>query len=47
MNLMLALMFACIAIGLIAPQLGRKQHYLVAAFATVATILWFSSRRFM
>jgi hypothetical protein len=47
MNLMLTLMFACITVGLLAPRLGRREHLLVAAFATIATILWFFFRRFM
>jgi hypothetical protein len=47
MNLMLTLIFCCIAVGLVAPRLGRREHLIIAGFATVATVLWFSSRRFM
>jgi hypothetical protein len=47
MNLMLTLIFACIAVGLLAKSLDRRHTWLVTGFATVATVLWFVSRRFM
>jgi uncharacterized membrane protein YccC len=47
MNLMITLMLACVAVGLLSRTLGPRQYLLVAGFATVATVLWFSSRRYM
>jgi hypothetical protein len=47
MNLMLTLMLASIVVGLAVPRVGPRQYLLAAAFATVATAMWFASLRWM
>jgi hypothetical protein len=40
-------MLACVAVGLVVQTIDKRHYYLVAGFATAATVLWFASRRFM
>ena len=48
MNLQLAMIFTCVAIGLLAPRFGRRAHFLIGLLATAMTALYyFFSGRFM
>jgi hypothetical protein len=47
MNLMLAVIFLCIVLGLLAPRLGAREHLAVAALATAMTALYLFANRFM
>jgi hypothetical protein len=47
MNLMLVLIFSCVTLGLVVPRIGPRQTLLVAAMATVVTVLYYASQRFM
>jgi fucose permease len=48
MNLMLAFLFVCIALGLLAPRLGRREQLILGFLATMTTALYFFlSARFM
>ncbi len=41
MNLMLLAILAFVAVGLLAPQFGRRQYWLVAGIAMLMTGLYF------
>jgi hypothetical protein len=47
MNLMLAVMFLCLFLGLRAPAIGPRAHVIVIAAATVMAGLYLFVRRFM
>lgn len=47
MNLMLAVIFVCIAIGLLAPRIGMREQLTVSVIAVAMTCLYFFTRRFM
>jgi hypothetical protein len=48
MNLMLVVIFACVAIGLFARRFGPREYCLVAVVACAMTLLYFLfSERFM
>ena len=48
MMLMLAVIFLCIAIGLLAPRFGTREHLAIAFLATTMTALYlFLAERFM
>ena len=40
MNVLLAVLFTCVGLGLLAPRLGRNQHLIIVALATLATALY-------
>ena len=41
MMLMLAVIFLCVALGLLAPRLGVREHLIVAFIAMLMTALYF------
>jgi len=48
MNLMLSVLFACVAVGLLSARFGRTQGFLVLGFATVMALLYlFQGYRFI
>ena len=48
MNLMLAVILLCVALGLVAPRFGRREQLAVGFLATAMTALYFFfSARFM
>jgi lipopolysaccharide export LptBFGC system permease protein LptF len=48
MNLMLSVMFLCLAVGVLSPRFGRLQQTAIAVIATVMTALYyFRAERFM
>ena len=47
MNLMLAVIFVCIALGLLAPRIGTREQLAVGAIAVSMTCLYLFMRRFM
>lgn len=47
MNLMLVLIFSCVSLGLIVPRVGPRQTLLVAVMATMVTVMYYASRRFL
>ena len=47
MNLMLAVIFVCIALGLLAPRIGRREQLAVVVIAVAMTSLYFFTRRFI
>ena len=47
MNLMLLLIIICVALGLLSPRVGPRQYAAVAAAASVVTVLYFASLRFL
>ena len=47
MNLMLAFMFVCVALGLLARQVGRREQLAIAMLATAMTGLYLFTNRFM
>lgn len=48
MNLMLTVIFLCVAVGLLFPRFGRLQQAAIAVIATVMTALYyFRGERFM
>jgi hypothetical protein len=48
MNLMLAIMFLCVALGLVAGRFGRREYCLITLMATAMTLLyWLFGERFM
>lgn len=47
MNLMLAVIFACVALGLFAPSFGRRENAIVALLAVTMTALYYFFERFM
>jgi len=44
---MLAVIFVCIALGLLAPRIGTREQVAVGAIAVAMTCLYFFTRRFM
>jgi hypothetical protein len=47
MNLMLTVIFVCVALGLLAPKLGRREHLAIVVMATTMTGLYYFVQRFM
>jgi hypothetical protein len=47
MNLMLTVIFSCLAIGLIVRRVGVREHLLILGIATVMTFLYFFVGRTM
>ncbi len=48
MNLMLAVIFLCVAIGLLAPRIGRREQAGVVLLAVIMTALYyFRGERFV
>jgi hypothetical protein len=47
MNLMLAVLFVCIALGLAAPRIGAREQLAIVIIAVGMTGLYFFTRRFM
>jgi hypothetical protein len=48
MNLMLAVLFVCVGLGLLAPRFGRRENLAVVALATVMSLLYlFQGYRFI
>lgn len=47
MNLMLAVIFLCVALGLFVRRLGVREQLLVVVIATTMTGLYFFAERFM
>ena len=47
MNLMLAVIFVCIVLGLLAPRIGTREQLAVGVIAVAMTCLYFFTRRFM
>jgi hypothetical protein len=47
MNLMLTVIVLFIALGLLAPRLGVRQHLIIVSLATTMTALYFFTTRFM
>jgi hypothetical protein len=47
MNLMLAVLMASVAIGLLTPRFERPVYLLLAVLATVMTALYYFTTRFM
>jgi hypothetical protein len=41
MKVLLAMIFACVGLGLLAPRFGPRQQALVATFAVAMTALYF------
>jgi hypothetical protein len=47
MNLMLTVIFLCVALGLLAHRLGGREQLVVVVIATTMTGLYFFAQRFM
>ncbi|MGH2351131.1 MAG: hypothetical protein ACRDJN_05895 [Chloroflexota bacterium] len=47
MNLMLTVIFACVALGLFLPRFTAREQLLIAAIAVVMTALYYFPQRFM
>jgi hypothetical protein len=47
MNLMLAVLVVCVAIGLLSPRFTVRTYWYIAAVATTMTGLFFFTTRFM
>jgi hypothetical protein len=48
MNLMLSVLFACVAVGLLSARFGRMQGFVLVGFATVMALLYlFQGYRFI
>ena len=47
MNLMLCVIFLCVAVGLLAHRIGPRERMVVVALASVMTGLYFFTTRFM
>jgi hypothetical protein len=47
MNLMLAVIFVCIVLGLFSPRIRTREQLAVGAIAVAMTCLYFFTRRFM
>jgi hypothetical protein len=47
MNLMLAVMVVCVAVGLLTPRFHSRTYLLIAGIATTMTGLFYFTTRFM
>jgi hypothetical protein len=47
MNLMLTIIFLCVALGLLAPRIGMREQLAVVMMATTMTGLYYFFTRFM
>jgi hypothetical protein len=47
MNLMLTVIFLCVALGLLAPRIGKREQLAIVAMATTMTGLYYFVHRFM
>jgi hypothetical protein len=47
MNLMLAVIVACVVVGLLTPHFHRRTYMLIAGIATTMTGLFYFTTRFM
>jgi hypothetical protein len=47
MNLMLTVIFLCVALGLLAPRPGKREYLAIVLLATTMTGLYFFVHRFM
>jgi hypothetical protein len=47
MQLMLVVIFSFLALGLLAPRIGRREQWIIAAIAVLMACLYFFPSRFM